>query len=67
MTEEETVRATFPHAEIQYQRPVPGADVYYERDGFFAVFAGPGLGLGTKLFGRGPTEPEAWAVAQAGG
>ncbi|HVK14993.1 MAG TPA: hypothetical protein VM597_40010 [Gemmataceae bacterium] len=64
MTEEETVRATFPQAEIRSQRPVPGADVYYERDG---LFAGPALGPGTKLLGRGPTEPEAWAVAQAGG
>ena len=62
-TEQETVRATFPEAEVRYQDPVPGADLHYERDGSFAVFAGPNLG--TKLLGRGPTEIEAWAAASA--
>jgi hypothetical protein len=51
MTEDETVRASFPQAEIQYQSPAPGADLHYDRDGFFAVYAGPGLG--TELLGRG--------------
>jgi hypothetical protein len=69
MTDEDTVRGTFPQAEIQYQRPVPGADFHYDRDGGFAVLAGPGPD--TKLLGRGPTAAEAWAAAsvtaQAGG
>ena len=69
MTDEEIVRAMFPQAEIAHQSPVPGADLHYDRDGFFAVFAGPGLE--TKLLGRGATEQAAWAAAaesvQAGG
>ena len=63
MTDEETVRAAFPQAEVAYQTPVPGADLYYERDGSFAVLAGPGPD--TKLLGRGPTAAEAWAAASA--